>query len=65
MGSLPNLARLEETNLRMNREEAARLASDRRQQVCVSFTTILSVSSAVQRLFLHVHSIMDVCSRRY
>ncbi|KAF8367175.1 jph-1 [Pristionchus pacificus] len=33
MGSLPNLARLEETNLRMNREEAARLASDRRQQM--------------------------------
>ncbi|GMT02342.1 hypothetical protein PENTCL1PPCAC_24516 [Pristionchus entomophagus] len=33
MGSLPNLHRLEETSVRLNREEAARLASDRRQQM--------------------------------
>ncbi|GMT29287.1 hypothetical protein PFISCL1PPCAC_20584, partial [Pristionchus fissidentatus] len=33
MGSLPNLHRLEESAVRMGREEAARLASDRRQQM--------------------------------
>lgn len=33
MGSLPNLHRLEEAGVRLNREEAARLASDRRQAV--------------------------------
>lgn len=33
MGSLPNLAELENTGVRLRREDAARLASQRRQEV--------------------------------